>query len=369
MNVLMVTPHLPPHQAANALLPHLLGQALGRLGHGVDFLTFGQARDGDHVRFVRRGPRALRATRLPQAMEAAQTWWKARGLLARAHVVHVHSSTWMNQVAARLAARQGRPYVLTHYGTEIWHHDGRDRRFRRFNREARHVTFYSRALLDRARALAVPLRAASVVYPPVADAFRPLDPPERAAARRRLAPGAGPVLLNVKRLHPLADQATLLRAFAELRRQRADALLLVAGTGEMEAALKAQAAALDLGSAVRFLGLVPNEEVAALQAAADLFVLSSLLEATPTVALEALACGTPVVSTDSPGGVELAEIFAPDVALVPKGDAPALARAMFERLAAPARTGAGTARRIADGFRLDGVAERYLDVYQEAMAS
>jgi len=151
MNVLMVTPHLPPHQAANALLPHLLGQALGRLGHGVDFLTFGQARDGDHVRFVRRGPRALRATRLPQAMEAAQTWWKARGLLARAHVVHVHSSTWMNQVAARLAARQGRPYVLTHYGTEIWHHDGRDRRFRRFNREARHVTFYSRALLDRAR--------------------------------------------------------------------------------------------------------------------------------------------------------------------------------------------------------------------------
>ena len=36
------------------------------------------------------------------------------------------------------------------------------------------MTFYSRALLERARALAVPLRAASVVYPPVADAFRPL---------------------------------------------------------------------------------------------------------------------------------------------------------------------------------------------------
>jgi hypothetical protein len=35
MNVLMVTPHLPPHQAANALLPHLLGQALGRRGHAV----------------------------------------------------------------------------------------------------------------------------------------------------------------------------------------------------------------------------------------------------------------------------------------------------------------------------------------------
>ena len=41
-------------------------------------------------------------------------------------MVHVHSSTWMNQVAARLAVRAGKPYVLTHYGTEIWHHDGQD---------------------------------------------------------------------------------------------------------------------------------------------------------------------------------------------------------------------------------------------------
>ena len=44
---------------------------------------------------------------MPQALEAARTWWKARPLLARAHVVHLHSSTWMNQVAARLAVREG----------------------------------------------------------------------------------------------------------------------------------------------------------------------------------------------------------------------------------------------------------------------
>ena len=41
MNVLMVTPHLPPHQAANALLPHLLGQELAQRGHSVRYLTFG----------------------------------------------------------------------------------------------------------------------------------------------------------------------------------------------------------------------------------------------------------------------------------------------------------------------------------------
>jgi glycosyltransferase involved in cell wall biosynthesis len=369
MNVLMVTPHLPPHQAANALLPHLLGQALGRRGHAVDFLTFGEGRDRERVHFVRRGSRRLRATRLPQALEALRTWRKARPLLARAEVVHVHSSTWMNQVAARLAVRAGKPYVLTHYGTEIWHYEGGDPRFQRFNRDARHVTFYSRALLERAQALAVPLRASSVVYPPVADAFRPLSADERTAVRQRVAPGAGAVLVNVKRLHPLADQATLLRAFAEVRRERTDAVLLVAGTGEMDGPLKAQAAALGLAGSVRFLGLVPNEDVAALQGGADLFVLSSVLEATPTVALEALACGTRVVSTDNPGGLELREIFGADVAVVPKGDAAALARAVLDRLAQPVRTSEPTARRIAERFRVDGVAERYLGLYAEAMAS
>jgi len=118
-----------------------------------------------------------------------------------------------------------------------------------------------------------------------------------------------------------------------------------------------------------FEGDGAREEVAALQGGADLFVLSSVLEATPTVALEALACGTPVVSTDNPGGLELREIFGPDVAVVPKEDAAALARAILDRLAQPGRTSAATARHIAERFRLDGVAERYLGLYAEAMAS
>ena len=143
MNMLMVTPHLPPYQAANAILPDLLGRGLRARGHAVDVLAFDDGLEREGVATVKRR-RALRATRLPQALEAAETWWKAAPLVRRADVVHVHSSTWMNQVTARLAHRNGRPYVLTHYGTEIWHHDGKDARFRRMNREAHHVAFYSR---------------------------------------------------------------------------------------------------------------------------------------------------------------------------------------------------------------------------------
>jgi glycosyltransferase involved in cell wall biosynthesis len=303
---------------------------------------------------------------VPQALEAAETCWKAAALIREAAVVHVHSSTWMNQVAARMAVRLKRRYVLTHYGTEIWHHDGKDPRFRRFNRAAHHVAFYSQALLERARELQVPLRAASVVYPPVAPEFRPLAEDARAAVRRAHAPEGGALLLNVKRLHPLADQATLLEAVALVRREVPGARLLVAGAGEEEPALRARAAALGLEAAVSFLGLVPNAEVARLQAAADVFVLSSVLEATPTVALEALACGTPVISTDNPGGVELHAVFGDDVAVVPRQDPPALARAIVEFLAAPRRARPQTAARLEERFRLSGVVERYLALYQEA---
>jgi glycosyltransferase involved in cell wall biosynthesis len=369
MNVLMVTPHLPPHQAANAILPHLLGRALAERGCRSRFLTFGEGPDTPEVAYIRRRARRFRATRLPQALEAAETWWKADPLVKAADVVHIHSNTWMNQVAARLARRRGKPYLLTHYGTEIWHHDGRDEIFRALNRDARHVTFYSQALLDRARELGVPLAAASVVYPPVSDAFHPLAEQRRAEVRRGFVPDGGALLLNVKRLHPLADQATLLEAFARVRERRPDAVLLVAGAGEMEAPLKAHAQRLGLGEAARFLGLVPNEEVAELQGAADLFVLSSLLEATPTVALEALACGTPVVSTDSPGGVELAGLFAGDVRVVPKRDPEALAAEILAFLGAPRRTLPDSRRTIAERFRLAGVAERYLALYREAAPS
>jgi glycosyltransferase involved in cell wall biosynthesis len=369
VNVLMVTPHLPPYQAANALLPHLLGESLRGLGHGVEFLTFGEEADTKAVGYVRRR-RAWRATRLPQALEAYDTWRKASPRLRRADVVHVHSNTWMNQVAARLASRNGRPYVLTHYGTEIWHHDGKDRAFRRFNADARAVAFYSQALLDRARELAVPAPRAAVVYPPVPDVFQPRPEAERRAVRARFLGGAdGALLLNVKRLHPLADQATLLRAFATVRAARTDAVLLVAGSGEEQNPLRRLAQELALGDAVRFLGLVPNDEIAALQAAADLFVLSSVLEATPTVALEALASGTPVVSTDNPGGVELGAIFGDDVQVVPKSDPPALARAVLEGLRTPRRTRERTAQILGERFRLPGVTARYLELYQGALAA
>lgn len=369
MRILMVTPHLPPHQAANALLPHLVGEAARARGHEVRYLALGNGTSRPDAVFVRRRLARLRITRLPQLLEAIETWMRGAPLVRWADVVHIHSNTWMNQVAAALAWRCGRPYVLTHYGTEIWHYRGHGGAFLRLNVRARCVTYYSRALYERAQELGLPMQHACVVYPPVSDVFGPVDPAVRARVRGELEVGEGPLLLNVKRLHPTADHVTLIEAFGQVHASRSDARLLVAGVGETEPDIRAAIARLGLGESVRLLGLVPNERVAALQGAADLFVLSSVLEATPTVALEALASGTPVVSTDSPGGVELARFFGDDIAVVPKRDPGALAHAILAFLTQPRRTRAETARTIGERFRLSSVSARYLALYEEALGA
>jgi glycosyltransferase involved in cell wall biosynthesis len=90
----------------------------------------------------------------------------------------------------------------------------------------------------------------------------------------------------------------LLRAVAILREDVPDVLLLIGGSGWLRPELEALAAALGLGGHVRFLGFVPEAELAAHYQAADFFVLSTReLEGFGLVAVESLACGTPVLGT------------------------------------------------------------------------
>jgi len=114
---------------------------------------------------------------------------------------------------------------------------------------------------------------------------------------------------------------------------------------------------------------VPNEQLAELQAAADLFVLSSTLEATPTVVLEALASGTPAVSTDNPGGLELQALFGDDVAVVPRSNPERLAARVLALGARPRRTRPETARLIEERFRPRAVVARHLELYREALGA
>jgi phosphatidylinositol alpha-1,6-mannosyltransferase len=254
--------------------------------------------------------------------------------------------------------------VLTLYGTEIWHYSPKIiDLFTRAYRRASAVTFYSQRLLDRARELGLDRPALHVIYPPVAASFRHHDEAARDRERAALGITARRLLVNVKRLHPLAGQRYLLEAMPAVLAAHPDTHLVICGTGALMDDLRSVARSAGVERHVTFAGLVDNALVARYCAAADLFVLPSLLEALPTVAVEALASGTPVVSSDNPGGVELNGVFGEDVQVVPREDAPALAAAITARLRVADRTLPATRTIVEERFRADAVAQQYWSLY------
>ena len=371
MKIVHVTPHLPPDQAANALLPFQLGQWAAARGDSVHYVANPPVSGGpaarDDVTWIPRTKRSLlqRVLRVGSIAGARRIRSEAGAVLAAADIVHVHSNGLVPEVAAALAQKLGRPVVLTLYGTEIWHY--RRKRgvdlFTRAYRRADAVTFYSQRLLDRARELGLERPRASVIYPAVAPAFAHHDAPAALDVRRRLGITALHLLVNVKRLHPLAGQRFLLEAMPLVVREHPDTHLVICGTGALLPELQAIARAARVEPHVTFAGLVDNDVVARYCAAADLFVLPSVLEALPTVAVEALASGTPVISSDNPGGVELHGIFGRDVAVVPREQPEPLARAIVAALSERRRTHEATRQAIEQRFRAHAVAQQYWDVY------
>lgn len=143
------------------------------------------------------------------------------------------------------------------------------------------------------------------------------------------AQGEPPVLLTAGRLAKEKDFPTLIRAFALLRKQR-PAKLAILGEGTMRGELEALVKELGLEGDVALPGLMENPF--SWMHHASLVVLSSVREGLPSVLIEAMACSSPVVSTDCASGP--AEILENGKwgRLVPVSDATALSRAMMATL-------------------------------------
>lgn len=174
----------------------------------------------------------------------------------------------------------------------------------------------------------LPREKINVIYNPV------ISPTLRerscqAAGHRWLDDPAVPVVVGMGRLTRQKDFVTLIWAFARLRESR-PARLVILGEGEERGALLALADALGIASDIDLPGFVNNPY--AYLSRASLFVLSSRWEGLPGVLIEALACGTRVISTDCPSGPR--EILAEGTygELVPVADPASLAEAMQRAL-------------------------------------
>jgi len=208
---------------------------------------------------------------------------------------------------------------------------------------------------DTARLYNLPPDKIEVIYNPVvmpeliALSQQPVEHPW-------LSTGQPPVILGVGRLTAQKDFATLIRAFAQVYQSR-EARLVVLGEGEDRPLLERLVCELGLQHSVALPGFVENPFSWMRRAAT--FVLSSKWEGLGVVLIEAMACGTPVISTDCPSGPR--EILEDGKwgKLVPVGDPDKLAEAIIDTLDNPPAY--NPAVRAAD-FSVERAVEDYLNV-------
>jgi glycosyltransferase involved in cell wall biosynthesis len=258
--------------------------------------------------------------------------------------------------AVRLAFRVGSPpsasLLRRHWPSRAWH---RARLIRTY-RQADHIIAISHGVAtDLSAVTGLPTQRLAIlrnpsVAPDLEQQMRaPLALPCPADPTR-------PLLLAAGRLVEAKDFATLLHAFARLRRHQ-EAQLAILGEGPLRGELTALARRLGVAGDLALPGFVAQP--AAWMARSALFVVSSRFEGGPNVLIEALACGIPAVSTDCPHGPREILDHGRWGRLVPVGDAAALADAMTATLEAPPP--AATLRAAMAPYRAETAARAYIE--------
>ena len=203
--------------------------------------------------------------------------------------------------AVRLGQRLGKPVVITARGTDVTLIP----RYRLPRRQILWAAEHAAAIVTVSQALKQSLVTLGVAPDRITvlrngvdlSRFRPLA---QTDIRRRMSL-TGPVWLSVGHLVELKGVHIVIQALAQVP----EITLLIAGTGPEEPRLRQLANRLRVSERVRFLGGIPHAELCEYYNAADALVLASSREGMPNVALEALACGTPVIATRVGGTPEL----------------------------------------------------------------
>lgn len=211
---------------------------------------------------------------------------------------------------------------------------------------------------DISREFRIPLHRFSVVPNGInTDHFYPLPGVKRAENQ---------LLVTNSADTPLKGLRYLLEAVAMIRRERAIRLVVI-GSPKKNGDVEALIARLSLNDTVRFTGRIPDADFARHYAEATLAVIPSLYEGFGMPAGEAMACGTPVISTE---GGALPEVVGDAGLLVPPGDAAALKDAIVSLLDQPGKreqlAQAGLAR-VKSSLTWRHAAEKTVEVYREAM--
>lgn len=263
---------------------------------------------GFRVVHIDAGPPDLAKEDLPEHVDAYADG-VARHLVRDGGPDAIHANYWLSGVAGhRLKHELSLPLVSTfHTLARVKAETGDDEPDRRIRAESEVIACSDAILANSIAEMhqlielydADPTRI-EVVPPGVDHAF--FSPGDRRGARSAVGLGDHPVLLFAGRIQPLKGLTVAVAALAELSESHPDAVLVaVGGASGVEGAAELDAArsmvdALGLGDRVRFVPPQPHHLLSTWYRAADVCIVPSRSESFGLVALEAGACGTPVVA-------------------------------------------------------------------------
>ena len=282
----------------------------------------------------------------------------------RPELIHSHNvrATLAASAAARLAGPLRRPPLLATFHGVV---PSEYRVAARLLRGADRVVCVSRDTAEALIAAGFPAGRTQVIHNAV-PIPAPLASEERERIDRELRLGEGSVVAAVGRLVPQKAHWRFLEAAALVARRIPETRFLVIGDGPLRAELELQAARLELGQSVTFTGV--RSDARALIARSDLLVFSSDWEGLAMAALEALAAGVPLVSTDVEGMRELLDSGA---GVVVDRDPESLAEAIVALLEDPSRRAAlGSAGRalVEREFSPSTMVSAYQELYRGLIA-
>lgn len=279
----------------------------------------------------------LRYSRLPTQSPTMRILWEQAAqprAARRAGVDLVHDPAFVGARFSRC------PFVVTVHDLSFLLYP---RNFRAFNRL--YLTYMTRLSVQKARRVLAVSESTKqdlvrhyglspnkidTVHNGVDDTYHPL-PADQVAAFRAKRGLPDEFMLFVGTLEPRKNVVTLIEAYAQLSGTRPP-LMLVGGRGWLYDETFARIETLDLSDEVHFVGYVPAEELRWWYSAATLFVYPSLYEGFGLPPLEAMACGTPVITSQASS---LPEVVGDAALLVKPTDTKALTASMARALADP----------------------------------
>lgn len=264
---------------------------------------------GDHAENMPTVGR-LGALMRPGAFIGLSGMRRVRAALKKADVVHLHGVWAPSNLQVAAAARMMKvPYVISLHGMlDDWsmaQGGGKKKAFlslggRYMLEHASRVHCTAQAEVDQSKKWFPNGAEAIIPYLMDLDPYRDLPGPQLARQKfAALNSDGAPTVLFLSRLHYKKGPEFLLRAAAQLKQLGVNGKIAFAGTGDAAYidSLKTMANELGVEDRVHFLGMVVGREKLSLYQSADLFVLPTSQENFGLVLIEALACGTPIVTT------------------------------------------------------------------------